>query len=107
MNGQVYGQLFHDAIIAATEALKKYKATKWLSDDRLNPMLKPTDQKWAVDVWQPEILKNGWNYWGLILPEETAGKLRMGLMAEQYSKMGVTVKIFSDPDEGLNWLKSV
>jgi len=107
MNGQVYGQPFHDAILAATNTMIVNHAIKWLSDDRLNPMLKPTDQKWVNEEWQPKILAAGWKYWALILPAEAAGKLRMGVMAEQYKKLGVTVNIFSDPDEGFKWLAKV
>ena len=68
MKGQVYGQPFHDAILAGTNAMIVNNVVKWLSDDRLNPMLKPTDQKWAIEEWQPKILAAGWKYWALILP---------------------------------------
>ena len=33
-----------------------------------------------------------------------AGKMRMNMMAYQYSKMGVTVKTFNTPEQGLGWL---
>jgi hypothetical protein len=33
------GQKFQDFIMKGTEAMRKYKATKWLSDDRNNPAL--------------------------------------------------------------------
>ena len=32
----LYGQAFRDAMNAGTEAMKKYGAHKWLSDDRKN-----------------------------------------------------------------------
>ena len=107
MHKQVHGDPFRQAILVATDTLIKNHATKWLSDDRLNPMLNPTDRQWSIDVWQPKILQAGWKFWALVLPEQTAGKLRMGMMAEEYKKLGVTVQIFSDPDQGLAWLKSV
>ncbi|MCB0283545.1 MAG: hypothetical protein KDF60_13255 [Calditrichaeota bacterium] len=104
MKKQVGGQPFYDAILAATDCLVQNGAKKWLSDDRLNPMLKPEDQKWAVDVWQPLILEAGWKYWSIILPDKMIGKMRMNMMAYQYSKMGVTVKTFNTPEQGLGWL---
>ena len=106
MHGQVEGKPFRDAILAATDALMKNKACKWLSDDRLNPALKQADQSWILEVWQPKVLKAGWKYWAIIMPEEAIGKMRMSVMASQYAKLGVTVNAFSSPDEGLKWLKS-
>jgi hypothetical protein len=101
------GKPFQDAIMAGTEALKKNRATKWLSDDRLNPILTPDDQKWAKDVWQPIILKAGWKFWAIVLPKEVIGQMRMNLMAIEYEKLGVTVKTFHDPIEAITWLKRV
>ncbi len=106
MHGQVEGQPFRDALLAATDVLMKNKASKWLSDDRLNPALKQADQKWILEVWQPKVLKAGWKYWAIILPEDAVGKLRMSVMATQYAKLGVKVNAFSSPEEGLTWLKS-
>jgi hypothetical protein len=100
------GQPFRDAIQVATEILKKNKATKWLSDDRFNPKLTIEDQKWAAEVWQTEIIKVGWKYWGLVLPKEAIGQMRMTIMADEYKKLGVTVKTFDDPQKALEWLKS-
>lgn len=107
MHGQVSGQPFRDAILAATKVLKDNKATKWLSDDRLNPSLKKEDQEWTSKVWQPQVLEAGWKYWAIIMPEEAIGKMRMSIMASQYLQLGVTVKAFSRLDEGFSWIKSV
>jgi hypothetical protein len=104
---QCAGQPFREAILAATATLEAHKATKWLSDDRLNPSLTPDDQKWAAEVWQPRILKAGWKSWALVLPQQALGQMRMNVMVMQYAKLGVTAKTFSDPAQALAWLKSV
>jgi hypothetical protein len=106
MHGQVEGQPFRDAILAATDALMKNKACKWLSDDRLNPALKQADQKWSLEVWQPKVLKAGWKFWAIILPEDAVGKLRMSIMGTEYAKLGVKVNAFSSLAEGIKWLNS-
>ncbi len=104
---QLLGQPFRDALLAATVAFIKYKAVKWLSDDRMNRMLTPDDQKWSSEVWQPKILQAGWKYWGLVMPKEALGQMRMSIMAQTYLKLGVTVKTFNDPSKAFIWLKTI
>lgn len=106
MHKQVEGKPFRDALLAATAWLRTNKACKWLSDDRLNPSLKQDDQEWILNVWQPEVLKAGWKYWAIIMPDASLGKTRMVIMSTQYKKLGVTVKAFSTPEEGIEWLNS-
>lgn len=104
---QLLGQPFRDALLAAAEAFIKYKAVKWLSDDRKNPMLTTDDQKWSSEVWQPKIFQAGWKYWGLVMPTEALGQMRMNLLAQTYTKLGVTVKTFDDPSKAFTWLKTI
>jgi hypothetical protein len=35
-------------------------------------------------VWQPKILKAGWKYWAIVLPEQALGQMRMSVMAMEY-----------------------
>ena len=106
MHQYTHGKDFRDALTAGVEAMKKHGAKKWLSDDRKNPVLTPEDQQWGQEVWAPQVIKAGWKYWAIVLPERVLAKFRMEERAERYSKMGVTVKTFTDPDEAMRWLKS-
>jgi len=106
MHKYTHGQVLRDALMAGAEAMGKYRAQKWLSDDRLNPVLNPDDQQWLIEVWQPIVLKSGWKFWAIVEPENLINKIRMEKMAEIYSKLGVTVQEFSNPDEAMKWLAS-
>jgi hypothetical protein len=106
MHQYTHGKDFRDALTAGVEAMRKHGAKKWLSDDRKNPVFSAEDQQWAQEVWAPQVIKAGWKYWAIVLPERALAKFRMEERAERYSKVGVTVKTFTDPDEALRWLKS-
>jgi hypothetical protein len=85
--------------------MKKNKAQKWLSDDRKNTLISQEDLNWTRDVWSPSAITAGWRYWALLPPEKAAGKLNMNRILKYYAdNTDVTVKIFSNPDEGLKWL---
>jgi hypothetical protein len=47
----------------------------------------------------------GWKHWAVVLPELIIGKMNMQLFTTRYAKAGVTVRVFSDPDDALQWLK--
>lgn len=106
MHEHTHGSSFRTALMAGADAMKKYQVKKWLSDDRKNPVLRPEDQQWGIDVWQPKIIEAGWKYWAIIQPEYTLAKMRMEKLAEMYAKLGVTVQMFSDPDEAMSWLEN-
>jgi len=103
----VFGQAFRDALNAGVDVFTKNGAQKWLSDDRENGALEPADSDWAQKDWFPRVRKAGWKYWGLILPEKVVGQMNMQRFIKTYSDQGLTVKVFSNPDEALKWLKNV
>ncbi|MDY0092828.1 MAG: hypothetical protein RBT80_09025 [Candidatus Vecturithrix sp.] len=106
MHKYTYGQSFRDALMAGAEAMKTYGAHKWLSDDKNNPVLNPEDQQWGIEVWEPQVIAAGWRYWAIVQPEHVIAKWRMAKLAEMYSKKGITVQLFSDPEEAMQWLES-
>ena len=106
MHGHAHGQDFNDALTAGAEAMKKYKGSKWLSDDRELPVLSPQDRQWGDDVWAPEVLKAGFKYWAIVQPAKALARIRLEERGQVWTKRGVTVEYFSDPDEALRWLKS-
>ena len=102
----IYGDEFRKGLNAGVEAMKNYGATKWLSDDRNNMALPVEDVEWAKTDWFPRTLKAGWKFWALVQPEKAIGQLNMKQFTETYSKLGVTVNVFSNPDEAMKWLES-
>jgi hypothetical protein len=107
MHKYTHGQTFRDALMTGVAALQEHRAQKWLSDDRLNPVLKPEDNEWAMTEWAPKIIQAGWKYWAIVLPESVLNKMRMENSAKVFADKGVTVQLFTDPGEALKWLESV
>jgi hypothetical protein len=101
-----YGDHFRSVLEKGLEVLKQNGASKWLSDDRKNSALKSEDGEWGETNWVPRVIKAGWKYWGIVLPEKVVGQMNMKQFIEANSRRGVIVKVFSDPDEALRWLES-
>jgi hypothetical protein len=101
-----YGKTFHDALNAGAEIFEEKGAYKWLSDDRKNTVLSKDDRDWSVSFWRPRVIKAGWKYWAIVLPEKIIGQMSMKRIIEEYADTGVTVQVFSDPDEAMRWLEA-
>lgn len=102
----VSGQDFRKVLETGLEILKEKGATKWLSDDRNNSALTPEDSKWAEEVWSELAVECGWRYWAIVLPEYVVGKMDMAQYISRGRGKGVSVRVFSDPAEALEWLAS-
>ncbi|MBN2316531.1 MAG: hypothetical protein JXM79_21565 [Sedimentisphaerales bacterium] len=101
----LHGQAFRDALNTGVEIFKKYGAHKWLSDDRKNSALPKEDVDWAQTDWFPRVMKAGWKFWAVVMPEQAIGKMNMNRFIKTYSDQGLTAQVFSDPDDALAWLE--
>ena len=101
----LYGQKFRDALNAGTEAMKKYGAQKWLSDDRQNSALREADLDWARSTWFPRTQRAGWKYWAVVLPENVLGQLNMEREVKHNAERGIITQMFNDPQEAMKWLE--
>lgn len=99
------GQPFRDALNAGTEALKKYGACKWLSDDRKMGLLPPEDVQWGDEDWNQRTIAAGWKYWALVVPQEVVAAGSLMPTIENLYKLGLRVMVFSDLDEAFGWLE--
>ncbi|MCB8980726.1 MAG: hypothetical protein H6657_25225 [Ardenticatenaceae bacterium] len=61
--------------------------------------------EWAQTQWEPRILKAGWKYWALLLPEKVVGQMSMNRVIKRSSELGIKVQVFSDTTEALRWLE--
>ncbi|PJF31778.1 MAG: hypothetical protein CUN51_02220 [Candidatus Thermofonsia Clade 1 bacterium] len=102
----ISGQPLRDALNAGTEALQRYGATKWLSDDRENGPLPLEDAEWGFAVWQPRTIKLGWKYWALVVPEAIEAAGSMVSIMENLYELGLRMRVFTDVEEALAWLDS-
>lgn len=102
-----FGKNFRAGLSAGSEAMKKHRATKWLSDDRLNGVLPRDDEEWARTVWFPQTLAAGWKHWAIVVPKKVLGQMNMQRHAQHFAELGVESRLFSDFDEAMTWLETV
>ena len=99
---------FRKLLTAGAEQLKKHKAQKWLSDDRGNAVVRQEDANWARAVWTPRVVRHGFKYWAILMPTKAPiWERQMRKLIAEYEQLGVTVQVFSKPDDALKWLESV
>jgi hypothetical protein len=102
----IYGPEFRNVLEKGLEVFKEKGACKWLSDDRNNSALPTEDRDWAQGNWSPRVIAAGWKYWAIVLPQKVIGQMNMQYFIDENTKMGLTVQVFSAPDEALQWLES-
>ena len=100
-------QPLKDALEAGTEALTKYGAHKWLSDDRKNGPLSKEIQEWGVNDWDPRTVKAGWKYWANVVPQELVAAGALAPVMQFLFGIGLRLQVFSDMDEAIQWLDSM
>jgi len=104
-NKFTHGEAFRKGLKSGLAVMKKYKAQKWLSDDRKNSALPREDLEWARTEWGPAAIKAGWKHWAIVLPINIIGQMNLKKCIEIYTEMGLNVQAFSDPDEALEWIE--
>jgi hypothetical protein len=102
----ISGNAFRELLLTGTDVLTKNQATKWLSDDRMNAVLRPEDVEWSHEHWFPQTALAGWKWWAIVQPEKTVGQVTMKNLAATYGQYGITSKAFTDPNDALWWLES-
>jgi hypothetical protein len=103
----IKGEEFKGLLNAGLDVFRKRGANKWLSDDRKNGVLLEEDEEWSSGVWFPQVLKAGWKYWAIVLPEKLVGQMNMKRFAARFEPAGVTARLFTAPEDALSWLESV
>ena len=106
MHGACYGEPFRTGLSAGVEALAKYAATKWLSDDRSNGALSPEDEEWATKTWFPRTKAAGWKHWAMVQPQKVVGQMNVARFVKLYGDLGITARIFTEVPPALEWLTS-
>lgn len=100
------GQPLRDALNAGTDALAKYGATKWLSDDRKNGPLSPEDTRWGFESWNRRTVDAGLKFWAIVVPEDLAAAGTLMPVIDELFEMGVTMMVFTNLADALEWLKA-
>lgn len=103
----IYGQEFRQVLEKGLEVFQQHGAQKWLSDDRKNSALPTADLEWSMQDWFFRAFNAGWKYWAIVMPDKVVGQMNMNRIMKRNIEMGLTIKVFEDPDEALKWLESV
>ena len=103
----ITGDSFRLVLTEGLNVAKKYGVQKWLSDDRRNSVQSREDIDWANTVWTPQMIKAGWKYWAIILPEIMIGQLNMNHYIKSFKEYNFVVNTFTDPEEALKWLEEI
>lgn len=102
MSGQL--PIFKEALSAGTEALEKYKVSKWLSDDRKNDPLTPEGNEWAFGTWQPKTLQAGWKYWAAVVPQDLVAAGTLMPVIDHLFEIGLRMMVFTTVEDAVVWL---
>ncbi len=97
-------QPLRDALNAGSEALKKYGACRWLSDDRLNGPLSKEIQEFGFNDWGPRTIKAGWKYWADVVPQQLVAAGALAPVMEAYFGLGLRMQVFSSVEDASAWL---
>jgi hypothetical protein len=102
MSSQV--AMLKDALNAGSDALKKYKISKWLSDDRKNDQLPQEVMEWGVADWQPRTINAGWKYWADVVPQDLAAAGTLMPIINNLHQLGLRMMVFTEVEEAIAWL---
>jgi hypothetical protein len=102
----ISGVEFRKVLNTGAETLQKYGASKWLSDDRGNIALPPDDTEWSKKDWFPRAVKAGWKFWALVVPQDIMARMNLKEFIDEYHEQGLVVKVFTTPDDALQWLRT-
>ncbi len=101
-----HGNEFREALIEIAGMFEIRGATKYLSDDRKNTVINREDMEWLKTVWRPRVTKTKWEYWAIVLPDADQGRIVMEKIINEYFSLGITLELFVNPVEALNWLEN-
>jgi hypothetical protein len=97
--------IFMEVLMSGLEIMQEHGAQKWLSDDRGNSILSAEASAWSLDYWLPRAIQAGWKYWALIPTTNRRALVNIKrLMAYTAETNTIEIKLFSNPDEGWQWL---
>jgi hypothetical protein len=102
----IHSDVLRNVLETGLSLLSRHKTSKWLSDDRMHVVFTTKDVEWSKNDWFPRALDAGWKYWAIVQPENEIGKLNLEQFTFDYSRKGITIKIFKTPEEAYEWLTS-
>jgi hypothetical protein len=96
---------FRELLSKGADLVERHRASKWLSDDRANTVLRDHDENWSEREWLPRVVRGGFKYWAIVLPKAAIGKLNMRRLAGDHVRRGVEVQVVETPEAAFRWLQ--
>ncbi len=103
----IFGAPLREGLLRGAELLKTHGATKWLSDDRNNSALHPSDMEWGRTFWFPLVCEAGWKYWAMLPPLKVLGQMNLKNLSKVSETNGISVAVFKGLEEAMAWLRSM
>lgn len=97
---------FRELLLEGTKLVERHGASKWLSDDRGNVVLRDYDERWSRYEWLPRVVAAGLEYWAIVLPEAAVGKLNMRRLASNPASRGLESRVELTLEAAFRWLRS-
>jgi hypothetical protein len=98
-------EAFRELLSEGAYLVERFRAPKWLSDDRGNSVLREPDEAWAHQEWLPRVLRGGFRYWAIVPPTAAIGKLNMRRLAADHARYGIVSSVERTPEAAFDWLK--
>lgn len=104
MNKFTSGKDLRHILSAGLVKFQEEGCSKWLSDDRENIVITEEDGIWVASNWTEQMMEAGWKYWALLIPSTAIAKISYKKAIDLYSSLGISVQLFDQPNDALNWL---
>ncbi len=104
MHAPCRDEVLRRAFLAGLGAMQQHRAGAWLSDDRMNSVVKPDDEAWLMDVFFGLAYDSGWRRWAVVLPVRAIGALNVKRFVNSSRLDGLEAEAFSEPLAALAWL---
>lgn len=104
--GEEQAEIFKEALLAGSDALKKHGLKKWMSDDRKNGPLVEGVITWAEENWYKPTIDAGWKYWANIVPTDIRAASSLQPVVNHLYSLGLRMMVFSNKEDAEQWLDS-
>lgn len=104
--GNISSQNYRETFMYLLEEQKKLGITKFYSDIRQQGVVSPEDRKWFEQEAMPNAVKQGLRAAAIVFSGNVFKKYYINIILQATNKFDLPMKVFTDPDEALNWLKT-
>lgn len=98
---------FRELMLLGKDLIEEYGIERWVSDNRkVQNEFSPESLAWVESEWQPEVIRMGWKYWALVIPEGFYAQLDHMAYIESNFEKGVWVTLYTELEPALTWART-